>query len=165
MERKKFTMRSLKEKLKKQGGFTLVEMLIVVAIIAILIAVSIPIVSYSLESARHSTDAANERAAKAEILITKMANDAEMSGDKIETDKGYVYDAAKGKVFLASTDPTVAGYGKHGSHKGQILGLKLTDDNEVIMSWYGSVSAAKDGPGSNGKLCGQSESASTCPAK
>ena len=36
-------MNNLKAKLKKQGGFTLIEMLIVVAIIAILIAVSIPL--------------------------------------------------------------------------------------------------------------------------
>ena len=44
-------------------------MLIVVAIIAILVAVSIPIVGNSLERAREATDAANERAAKAEVLI------------------------------------------------------------------------------------------------
>ena len=37
-------LNKLKAKLKKQGGFTLIEMLIVVAIIAILIAISIPLV-------------------------------------------------------------------------------------------------------------------------
>lgn len=58
-------MRKLKEKLNaklsKNGGFTLVEMLIVVAIIAILIAVSIPMFSSTLEKARHGVDAANIR--------------------------------------------------------------------------------------------------------
>ena len=51
----------LSRKLKKTGGFTLIEMLIVVAIIAILVAVSIPMVNASLEKAREATDAANER--------------------------------------------------------------------------------------------------------
>ena len=46
----------LNRKLSKKSGFTLVEMLIVVAIIAILIAVSIPLVSQALEKARDATD-------------------------------------------------------------------------------------------------------------
>lgn len=66
-------MKKLKEKLSaklsKNGGFTLVEMLIVVAIIAILIAISIPVVTGQLEKARQSADAANCRAAYAEAMI------------------------------------------------------------------------------------------------
>lgn len=56
-------MKTLKEKIKKQGGFTMVEMLIVVAIIAILMAVSIPMFNNALEKARHGVDAANRRSA------------------------------------------------------------------------------------------------------
>lgn len=51
----------LRAKLSKSGGFTLVEMLIVVAIIAILVAVSIPMFSSTLEKARHGVDTANVR--------------------------------------------------------------------------------------------------------
>lgn len=62
-------MKNLKEKLStklsKNGGFTLVEMLIVVAIIAILIMISIPMVNSALEKARHATDDANFRDAAA----------------------------------------------------------------------------------------------------
>ena len=54
-------MKNLKAKLRRDGGFTLVEMLIVVAIIAILVAVSIPMVGTALDKARDATDKANLR--------------------------------------------------------------------------------------------------------
>lgn len=54
-------MEQLKAKLKKQGGFTMVELLIVVAIIAILVAVSIPMFNNALEGSRHAVDQANVR--------------------------------------------------------------------------------------------------------
>ena len=47
---------------KSEGGFTLMEMLIVIAIIAILIAIAIPVFTSQLERAREATDAANIRA-------------------------------------------------------------------------------------------------------
>ncbi|MBQ1749703.1 MAG: prepilin-type N-terminal cleavage/methylation domain-containing protein [Lachnospiraceae bacterium] len=48
-------------------GFTLAELLIVVAIIAVLVAIAIPIFTSQLEKAREATDAANIRAAYAEV--------------------------------------------------------------------------------------------------
>ena len=62
--------KALGKKLKKKGGFTLIEMLIVVAIIAILVAVSIPMVGASLDKARKATDAANLRAAKTVAMLS-----------------------------------------------------------------------------------------------
>lgn len=53
---------------RRTGGFTLIEMLVVVAIIAVLVAVSVPTVNSSLEKAREAADAANERAAMAAAL-------------------------------------------------------------------------------------------------
>ena len=45
--------------LRKNRGFTLAELLIVVAIIAVLVAVSIPIFTAKLEKSREETDIAN----------------------------------------------------------------------------------------------------------
>ena len=50
-------------------GFTLMEMLIVVAIIAVLVAIAIPVLNGTLEKAREATDAANLRAAYAEVSV------------------------------------------------------------------------------------------------
>lgn len=59
-------------------GFTLMEMLIVVAIIAVLVAIAIPVFTNQLEKAREATDAANIRSAYAEVMacaLTDAAND------------------------------------------------------------------------------------------
>ena len=58
---------------KKRNGFTLAELLIVVAIIAVLVAVSIPIFTGQIDKARASTDMANVRAAKAASVTEYMS--------------------------------------------------------------------------------------------
>jgi len=53
-------------------GFTLAELLIVVAIIAVLVAIAIPVFSAQLEKAREATDIANIRAAYAEVVAKSL---------------------------------------------------------------------------------------------
>lgn len=67
-------LRARKEALKEQGnkGFTLMEMLIVIAIIAVLVAIAIPIFSQQLENSREATDAANIRSAYAEVAAAAL---------------------------------------------------------------------------------------------
>ena len=57
---------------RENKGFTLMEMLIVVAIIAILIAIAIPVFTGQLEKAREATDAANIRAGYAEVMMAAL---------------------------------------------------------------------------------------------
>lgn len=56
----------------KRNGFTLAELLIVVAIIGVLVAVSIPVFSQQLEKSREATDLANVRAKYAEVMAEAM---------------------------------------------------------------------------------------------
>ena len=52
-----------------EKGFTLMELLIVLAIIAILIAIAIPTFSGQMEKSREATDLANVRSAYAELMV------------------------------------------------------------------------------------------------
>ena len=70
-------------KKNNKKGFTLAELLIVVAIIAVLVAIAIPVFTSQLEKSRESTDAANIRAAYAEIMSEAVL------GEKIAADKDY----------------------------------------------------------------------------
>lgn len=58
-------------------GFTLAELLVVVAIIAVLVAIAIPIFSSQLEKSREAVDAANIRAAYAEVLSNKVSGETD----------------------------------------------------------------------------------------
>lgn len=81
-------MEQLKAKLKKQGGFTMVELLIVVAIIAILVAVSIPMMNQALEKSRHAVDQANVRDAIGLALVEYSVNPDDFSSTSAVT---YTY--------------------------------------------------------------------------
>lgn len=56
----------------RHHGFTLAELLIVVAIIGVLVAISIPIFTAQLEKAREATDLANIRSAYATVATNAM---------------------------------------------------------------------------------------------
>ena len=56
-------------------GFTMAELLIVVAIIAILVAIAIPVFTGQLEKAKEATDEANIRSAYAEAVTNKLSDD------------------------------------------------------------------------------------------
>ena len=114
----------LSRKLKKNGGFTLIEMLIVVAIIAILVAVSIPMVNASLNKAKEATDAANVRAAKAAAMIEYMINDG---GTGV---KDYYYNADTGE---AQDDP--AGIKAYGQKETGYVKVQFDASGNITTTW------------------------------
>ena len=67
-------------KLKGKKGFTLGELLIVVGIISVLVAISIPIFASQLEKAREATDAANIRSQYAQVMTDAIDTTATING-------------------------------------------------------------------------------------
>lgn len=77
------------KKLNKKG-FTLAELLVVVAIIAVLVAISIPIFTAQLEKSREATDEANIRAAYAEVMANALTEAADGENDvALDTSGNY----------------------------------------------------------------------------
>ena len=64
-------------KRNNRHGFTIAELLIVVAIIAVLVAIAIPVFGNILENSREATDAANIRSSYAEAVAKLLAMPAD----------------------------------------------------------------------------------------
>ena len=70
---------------KSKKGFTLVEMLVVIAIIAVLVAIIVPTVTSSTKKAKAATDAANLRSAKATATIM-LLEDSTLTADDLDAE-------------------------------------------------------------------------------
>ena len=88
----------MKKKMNKKG-FTLAELLIVVAIIAVLVAIAIPVFTSQLEKSREATDISNIRSAYAEITTGLL------TGDLKEEDNTIIVGSA-GTATLTEDLPT-----------------------------------------------------------
>ena len=69
---------------KNNKGFTLAELLIVVAIIAVLVAIAIPVFTTQLEKAREATDISNIRSLYAEVVAAGLADPANTHSGKVK---------------------------------------------------------------------------------
>lgn len=132
----------LNAKLSKNGGFTLVEMLIVVAIIAILIAVSIPMVSSSLEKARHAVDDANKRDAISLASIQYLTEEMEIGEANA---KYYTVDEESHQGSLTNTQPseslsqcTGCG-GSDAAGENKYLKVWVDDTGKATAKWVDST--------------------------
>ena len=67
------------KKLNNKKGFTLMEMLIVVAIIAVLVAIAIPVFNGALTKSKEAADVANVRAAYADWQVAIITGEKKVS--------------------------------------------------------------------------------------
>jgi len=128
-------MKKMLKRLNSKKGFTLAELLIVVAIIAVLVAVSIPVFNSQLEKAREATDAANLRAAYAEQTAALLTWDgtstiADIDVETKQSNKAWETAPDIGGVSVTSSGPWKVSVN--------------TTDSKVVITGSGSGSGGAD---------------------
>lgn len=97
--------KNLLTKIRNRKGFTLAELLIVVAIIGVLVAVSIPIFTAQLKKARLATNQANARAAKAALVATVLQEGWDTGSGQYNVTTGQLSASSGGSLSGISTQP------------------------------------------------------------
>ena len=106
------------KKLTSKKGFTLIEMLVVIAIIAILVAIIVPTVSNATAKAKYAADAANLRSAIAECELKTLSSGIDIPDSEItfKADEDYTkfevkgtYDGTATVVIKMGTDGKITG--------------------------------------------------------
>ena len=101
----------LKRVRENKKGFTLAELLIVVAIIGVLVAVSIPIFTAQLGKARRATNQANARAAYAAASAAYLGDDTVKGGKYTTADGKFVAGDASTLTSIDYTKSTASTFG------------------------------------------------------
>lgn len=127
---------------QNKNGFTLMEMLIVIAIIAVLIAVAIPVFASQLEKAREATDLANVRSAYAQVSTEALLGDSEAT---------VTVDLKQKQADWQSVDPVNIGGIVHSKSQGDTKNWKgvaapngtcvvsYKEDYGIILNWSGKA--------------------------
>lgn len=122
---------SLKKRSKK--GFTLMEMLIVVAIIAVLVAVAIPVFSAQLDKAKEQVDAANLRSATSMAVADYLANPND-DDDDTKTYFGVLGEGdtdGKNHTLMVSGSETNPYPAQSKKNKGKVITITISEGGKV----------------------------------
>lgn len=130
-------------------GFTLAEVLIVVAIIAVLVSIGVVVLLNQLEKARQAVDLTNMRMAYGAAQIEWMTNGDHSNtlyyynGNNVVTDNshisGYGNSSKDASTFSGSLPVKVQGIPKRDGFPAYIK-IKMNDDGVESMTWGGAYS-------------------------
>ncbi len=139
-------------------GFTLIEVLAVVAIIVVLIAIAIPSFMSAINHTRHEADAKYERAAAALATGLWQTNSLPKGAGAATSTPQYLYDPENGKLVIresSNMDLTpYPAYGECGKeeHKGKRLWVQVnTDTGKIDLFWAERLTGTSTTW--NGNLC------------
>lgn len=133
----------MKRKIKSAKGFTLAELLIVVAIIAVLVAIGIPIFTSQLEKSREAVDLSDVRSAYAEVMMAAITGDttAYYTKDTNQTIYKQPGSTPEGNVYSITVEPLKQKQDNWQTALPITIGGVSSTDN---VHWVGN-------PGANGK--------------
>lgn len=114
---------------EEKGGFTLAELLIVVAIVAVLVAIAIPVFSAQMAKANAAVDEANIRSGYAQAQTFVLMKE-DSSGTAI-TDNA---------IYYLQTDGTLAGTSGDKDYKTKGAGTDVDDKPSWMPSWAANTS-------------------------
>ncbi|MBT9648398.1 prepilin-type N-terminal cleavage/methylation domain-containing protein [Oscillibacter sp. MCC667] len=127
-------------------GFTLMEMLIVIAIVAVLISVAVPVLSSQLERSREAVDLANVRAAYAQVSTEALLG---------KTDVTVTVNLKQKQAGWQSVDPVNIGGIVHSKNEGDTNNWKgnaapggscevsYNEAYGVVLTWNGTAAPVK----------------------
>ncbi len=129
---------------QNRSGFTLMEMLIVIALIAVLVAIAIPTIASQLERSREAADLANVRAAYAQVSAEALLGDPQFM---------VTVDLKQKQADWQSANPVNIGGIVHYKNQGDTDNWKgvaapngtctvsYDKDHGIILTWSGKASA------------------------
>lgn len=125
--------------MRNRKGFTLIEMLVVIAVIAVLVAIVVPTVTSATAKAKAATDAANLR------MIQGTANTNLVGSDVLEALGG-----AQGMVTESKSFPNAHVYLAYGE-PGFIKIYFVDGDNYYGLEYFSDVAQKKESSQSTSK--------------
>lgn len=129
---------------QNRSGFTLMEMLIVIALIAVLVAIAIPAIASQLERSREAADLANVRAAYAQVSAEALLGNPQFT---------VTVDLKQKQADWQSANPVNIGGIVHDKNQGDTYNWKgvatpngtctvsYDKDHGIILTWSGKASA------------------------
>lgn len=129
---------------QNRSGFTLMEMLIVIALIAVLVAIAIPAIASQLERSREAADLANVRAAYAQVSAEALLGNPQFT---------VTVDLKQKQADWQSANPVNIGGIVHDKNQGDTDNWKgvaapngtctvsYDKDHGIILTWSGKASA------------------------
>lgn len=129
---------------QNRSGFTLMEMLIVIALIAVLVAIAIPAIASQLERSREAADLANVRAAYAQVSAEALLGDPQfevtVALKQKQADWQSVNPVNIGGIVHYKNDGDTDNWKGVAAPNGTCT-VSYDKDHGIILTWSGKASA------------------------